>query len=719
MRSSHTAGAVDVVFDEPNLITDAGLVPVLALAEQIGLPDLVTEHVAITDAANSAGANPAAKVLSLLAGMVAGADSIEDTDRLRAAGNQGVFAGIRAPSTLGTFLRAFTHGHVQQLNAVLRHTVIALAQRVPLLPGSDEVVFVDLDSTHRQVYGYAKQGAAVGRLKGRKTLHPLIATASTPIARPVMVAIRLRQGKSADVRGAARFLGEALTTVRAITPTARIVVRADSKFYTADIAATAARYSADVSLTTGTNPSITAAIGQIPEGAWTAIHYPNAFVDTETGQLVSDAEVAPIPYTAFTSHPKRQQVAGRLTVRRIKRLNSKALAGQQGLFDVWRYHAVFVTNPFPMLQAEGFHRDHAVIEQVISDAAASALAHLPSGSFCANAAWAVLWAIAHNLTRAAGCLAGSFHARATTATIRAHLISVPARLARSARRLILHLPESWPWQPVSARVVGEQYVPVVHVLQFGDAVAVQQGVPAAPEDVGIIRLDTVIGQQFLEPCSDRLGRPGQRVQNDHAQAHADPRVVARASASVLVSPVRGTHVPQSQLQWQVSVAVRWQCAIDSRQRGPALVGQGGHRMRIAEVILILAEKHLAFRMRWLWIDVVQISDHVRLSWERPELHPVCRCQDSRSARIRAPSRCPIATGSCAAYCRASHPSSAMDSSSAISSAEMPVMANCRMVQCVDRYSSLGKARMFRDSMVVSVERHQLASHSAPASSRNW
>jgi hypothetical protein len=251
---SHTAGAVDVVFDDPNLIADAGLVPVVALAEQIGLPELVAKHVTITGAANSAGANPAAKVMSLLAGMVTGADSIADVDRLRHAGNSVVFDEIRAPSTLGTFLRSFTHEHVQQLNTVLRKTVVALARRVPLLPGADEVVFVDLDSTHRQVYGYQKQGAAVGRLKGRKTLHPLIAIASTPISRPVMVGIRLRKGKSADVRGAARFLAEALTTVRAIAPRARIVVRADSKFYTADIAATAARYGADVSLTTGSNP---------------------------------------------------------------------------------------------------------------------------------------------------------------------------------------------------------------------------------------------------------------------------------------------------------------------------------------------------------------------------------------------------------------------------------------------------------------------------------
>jgi hypothetical protein len=331
---------------------------------------------------------------------------------------------------------------------VLRQALVALAQRVDLLPGAEQVVFVDLDSTHRQVYGYAKQGAAVGRHKGKKTLHPLIATISTPIARPVVAGIRLRKGKSGDVRGAARFLAETLAVVRRIAPTATIVVRGDSKFYTADLVATAARYGAFVSLTTGSNPSITAAIAAIDDEAWTPICYPDAFVDTDTGELISDAEVAQIPYTAFTGRPKNQQVHGRLIVRRVKRLNAAAAGQHQQdeLFTAWRHHAVFVTSGFEMLQAEGQHRDHAIVEQVIADAAASALAHLPSGTFTANAAWAVLWAIAHNLTRAAGALASAFHGRATTATIRAHLINVPARVARSARRTTLHLPEQWPWQ---------------------------------------------------------------------------------------------------------------------------------------------------------------------------------------------------------------------------------------------------------------------------------
>src|SRR6266511_2718897 len=425
MQSSHAAAKIDIGFDDPNLIADAGLVPVMALAERVGLPGLVTDRVKITDAANSGGANAAAKVMSLLAGMVAGADSIADTDRLRYAAMDVAFEGVRAPSTVGTFLRSFTHGHVRQLHSVHRQVLAELAGVAPLLPGAEVLAFVDIDSTHRQVYGYAKQGAAVGRLKGTKTLHPLLATISTPIAAPVIAGIRLRKGKSADVRGAAAMVAEALATAHTAGCTGAIVVRGDSKFYTAEVAAAAARAGAYVSLTTGSNPSVDAAITTIDPQAWTAIHYPNAFVDEDTGELISDAEVGEIPYTAFSSRPKKWHVAGRLIVRRVKRLNPACGSGQGELFDTWRHHAI--------------------VEQLIADAKNSALAHLPSGSFAANAAWATAWAIAHNLTRATGALASGFHTRATTATISAHLINIPARLARRARRLTLHLPDRWPW----------------------------------------------------------------------------------------------------------------------------------------------------------------------------------------------------------------------------------------------------------------------------------
>ncbi|PYC88423.1 IS1380 family transposase [Streptomyces tateyamensis] len=416
------------------------------LAERVGLSGLVKERLRIDSAGNSGGANPGAKAMTLVAAMCAGADSIDDTQRLRLGAMSRLFGGVRAPSTLGTFLRSFTHGHNRQLHAVHRDFLARLARTTPLLPGADKVAFVDIDPTHRRVYGRAKQGAEVGRFKGVRTLHPILATLSTPLARPVIAAVRLRRGKAADARGAGPFTAEALAAAKQAGARGTVVVRADSQFYNADVAAACRRAGARFSLTVRMNPSVAAAISQIPETAWTAIRYPDAFVDPDTGELVSDAEVAEVEYTAFTGRKKAEHVTARLIVRRVRRLNSEVASGQGELFTAWRYHPVFTDSPFEMLQAELQHRRHAVIEQVIADGKSGPLAHLPSGSFQANNAWLTLWAIAFNLLRAAGALAGAFHARATTATLRAHLVNVPARLARSARRLTLHLPDRWPWQ---------------------------------------------------------------------------------------------------------------------------------------------------------------------------------------------------------------------------------------------------------------------------------
>jgi hypothetical protein len=206
MRSSHTAAAVSAVFDDENLIGYGGLEPVVRLAERCGLPDLVAERVRITGAANSGGANPVAKVMSLVAGMAAGADSIEDVDRLRHGGMGLLFGGVRAPSTVGTFLRSFTHGHNRQLHAVHRRFLANLAAVTDLLPDANQMTYVDIDSSHVRVYGAAKQGAEYGRLKGKRTLHPLLATISTDSAAPVIGPVRLRRGKAADVRGAVSFV---------------------------------------------------------------------------------------------------------------------------------------------------------------------------------------------------------------------------------------------------------------------------------------------------------------------------------------------------------------------------------------------------------------------------------------------------------------------------------------------------------------------------------
>jgi hypothetical protein len=448
VKVSHTPAAVSAVFDDRNLIAYAGLLPVMRLAERCGLSRLVAEKVKLTGGTNGAGASADAKVTSIVGGMATGADSIDDLGVLRHGAMPNVFAGLRAPSTLGTFLRGFTHGHALQLHAVHRRFLANLAAHTPLLPGADTMAFIDVDSTHKRVYGRAKQGAEYGRFKGIRTLHPLLATICTPHSRPVIATVRMRRGKAADVRGAPTLVAEALATAVEAGCTGMRLLRADSKFYTAGVVATCSRAGARFSITTGMNPSIKRAIIGIPNESWQHISYPNAVEDPDTGELISDAEVAEIPvYTAFTGRKKADQVTARLIVRRVRDLAKPATIGEQGeLFPVWRYHPFFTDNPAPTLQAEQQHRHHAVVEQVIADSKAGALAHLPSGHFHANAAWLTLWAMTYNLLRAAGALTSTFHAKATTATLRAHLVHIPARIARSARRITLHLPHNWPWQ---------------------------------------------------------------------------------------------------------------------------------------------------------------------------------------------------------------------------------------------------------------------------------
>ncbi|MBB5156843.1 IS1380 family transposase [Saccharopolyspora phatthalungensis] len=461
MRSSHSPARLGAVFDDPNLIADAGLIPVVRLAERARLGELVSEAVRISGADNSGGANPAAKVLTVVAAMAAGADSIDDVDRLRHSAMPVVFDEIKAPSTVGTFLRSFTHGHGLQLHRVHRQFLGEPATHAPLLPGAGQVAFIDIAPTHKRVYGRAKQGAQIGRFQGIRTLHPLLATISTPTARPVIAAVRLREGKAADARGAARFVADSLAAADQAGCRGMRIVRADSKFYTADVVAACRRRGAYSSLSTGMNPSIAAAIAGIAADAWRQIRYPRAVVDPDTGELISEAEVAEIPaYTAFAGKPKHQQVTARLIVRRVRDLAKPPIEGEQGeLFPVWRYHPIFTDSPIETLQAEQQHRDHAVIEQVIADGKSGPLAHLPSGRFNANAAWLILWAISYNLLRATGTLASVFHAKATTATLRAQLIHIPARIARSARKLTLHLPKHWPWQHAWTQLFTATHAP--------------------------------------------------------------------------------------------------------------------------------------------------------------------------------------------------------------------------------------------------------------------
>jgi hypothetical protein len=454
MRLSHGSSALSATFDDPNLVSVAGLAPVLALAADGRLGDLVAEKLTLKAAG---GANALLKVPALVAGMVAGADSIDDMDLLRHGGMDRLFVGIRAPSTLGTFLRSFTFGHVRQLDSVAAAFLIALAAATPLLPGAGQVTYLDFDDTMRETHGYAKQGVGYGynKIKG---LNALLATVSTPLTAPVIAASRLRKGAVNSARGAGKLVTEALNTARACGAggpdrSGLVIARADSAFYCHDVVAAARRGGARFSITARMNPAVRRAIGAIAEDAWTPIRYPQAIWDDEGQCWISDAEVAEIGFTAFTSRRKCDHITARLIVRRVKRLNPGSVpAGQGELFTAWRYHAVFTDSPQPMLAAEITHRQHAIVEQVNADLKAGPLAHLPSGSFAANSAWLVLATIAFNLTRAAGALASNFHAKATTATIRTQLIAVPARIARSARRVRLHLPRDWPWETAWAQL---------------------------------------------------------------------------------------------------------------------------------------------------------------------------------------------------------------------------------------------------------------------------
>jgi hypothetical protein len=434
VKASH---GIAPVFDDRNLVSSAGVVPVMGLAEKAGLCALV--------AASSTLPVPAVavKVRTVIAGMLAGADSIDDLDVLRSGGTSAVLAGVRAPSTIGTFLRSFTHGHVLQLGKAGREVLAGLVAMVPSMISGDDIVYVDVDDTIREVHGHQKQGASYGYTKV-KGLNAIITTVSTDHSAPLIVAGGLRKGSTRSGKGAARYLSVTLPAVSAmIRPTQQVWVRGDSMFATADTVKTVLDAGATFSFTTANNKAVTRAISQIPEDAWVGIRYPQAIFEEETGTWISEAEVAETDYVAFTSRSVKHQVACRLIVRRVKRLGDARGGGQDTLFDTYRHHAVLTNSTLDAVTTDQVHRAHAVVEQVIAELKAGPLAHLPSGKFQANHAWLALATIAFNLSRAAAHAAGTPKAR--MATILRTLITVPARLARRARRIVMHLPAHWPW----------------------------------------------------------------------------------------------------------------------------------------------------------------------------------------------------------------------------------------------------------------------------------
>ena len=468
MQLSHSRPVVSACFDDPNLVASAGLAPVMKLAGDAGLRRLADERLTVP---TDKGANAGLKLASLVGGMVAGADSIDDMALLRHGGMDRVFDACYAPSTLGSFLRKFTFGHVRQLDAVASRVLGNLAASTPLLDGIGADVLVDVDDTIIEVHGHAKQGAGFG-YSGVRGLNALLGTVTVAGQAPVIAAQRLRKGSTCSPRGAARLVADTLAAVARLRESAapaagagapgRVLLRADSAFYNSAVVTTAVAAGAEVSVTVRLDKRVKAAIAAIGEDAWATIRYTDAVFDEQAKRWISVAEVAEVPYVAFASKKKSERVAGRLVVRRIPDLDPKAAPGQASLFQAWRFHAFFTTTPAETADttvADKTHRGHAIIENVNADLKSSALAHMPSGSFSANSAWLVCAVLAFNLTRAAATSAGGDLTRATTPTIRRTLINIPARVASSARRLHLHLPQRWPWQDAWTALFARAYPP--------------------------------------------------------------------------------------------------------------------------------------------------------------------------------------------------------------------------------------------------------------------
>jgi hypothetical protein len=422
---------MQVTFDEPSLVADAGLIVPATLMVRLGLEALVNQMVRLVGRVG--GARPGRKVLTLIVSILAGGTHIDHADRLRAGATGRVLPfRVMAPSTLGTFLRSFTFGHVRQLDAVIAETI----RRAWFLGAGPDAspMTIDLDSTICEVHGKQKQGAAFGytRLLG---YHPLLATRSDT---GEVLHARLRKGSSQ--RGVKRFSEELIARVRRCGASGPLVVRADSGFFSYALIDTLLRLRVGYSITMTMTTRVQRFIDSIEPSAWRPITYPDG----------GSAEVAE---TVYVSQRRGGARPLRLVVRRTRLSDPR----QQALWPNWRHHC-FVTNlDLDATEMDAFHRDHARVELVIRDLKESAgLEHCPSGQFFANAAWLGCAVLAHDLLRWTACL-GELHpdSELTVArTVRARVLDLPGRLVNRSGRLVLRLPERWPWAPAFTSALG-------------------------------------------------------------------------------------------------------------------------------------------------------------------------------------------------------------------------------------------------------------------------
>jgi hypothetical protein len=416
--------SVGVEFDDERLIANAGLVLVATLSRRLGIESLVDKTVRLGQRAGAA--YPGRKVLTLIHAIAAGADSIDNAEVLRSGGTEALLGHkAMAPSTLGTFLRTFSFGHVRQLDRVLGEA-IKRAWATGAGPGAKRLV-IDIDSFLGEAKGALKQGASRG-YTGQRGYHPLIATrAGTGEA----LHARLRKGAAHSGRGALRFCEELLARVRRAGATGEILIRADSAFYSGKVIAYLEAKGARYSISVTQHKRIAERISQIPESAWRSVpDYP------ETG----------ICELAETTYGGRRLI--------VRRVHLHAQEGQEELFAYWRHFAFLTNRTEDMHTVDAEHRQHAEVELAIRDLKDQALAHFPSGQFNANAAWTVIACLAHNIVRWVGQLGLEDSTWRAARTIRRWLIALPGRLTRTARRWTLHLPARWPWQAAFAEALS-------------------------------------------------------------------------------------------------------------------------------------------------------------------------------------------------------------------------------------------------------------------------
>jgi len=402
-----------VAFDDERVVANAGVLLPALLAARLGIEGLIDARVDLGE--RCGGANAGRKVMTMLSAMALGADCIEDCDVLRSGQTAAVLAHrISAPSTLGTFLRAFTFGHVRQLDRVLADS-LKRAWAAGAGPGSERLV-VDVDSFVGEVHGYDKQGAGFGYTH-KRGYHPILATRA---GTGEVLHIRARKGSANTARGALRFVEELIARIDRAGASGPKLLRADSGFWNNKLMARLEKADWAYSIGVRQQAHITAAIAQIPERDWQPLEdYPDA----------GEAHIA------------QTMLAGkRLIIRR-----TRLLGDQAELWPDWRHFALLTNRTDALQIVEAEHRQHAVVELAIRDLKDQALAHFPSGKFYANAAWTVIAALAHNLLRWTHLIALPGQTVRTARTMRRRLLTIPARLTRTARRVTLRMPARWPW----------------------------------------------------------------------------------------------------------------------------------------------------------------------------------------------------------------------------------------------------------------------------------